>query len=143
MSTGFVLQPPLNGVSASSGSLAFCLEKRKQQLLLSQDFLTRGPWKEGKKISLKKKGKDETMPRRRAQINATSRPFISCLTLTSFLSFYFLECFPLGGRRSREREDSQLRLRLSPVSLLAAMKDGVRTLPVSRPAHPPVDGVAK
>lgn len=29
--------------------LGLCLEKRKQQLLLSQDFLTRGPWKKRRK----------------------------------------------------------------------------------------------
>lgn len=41
----------LTGISASSGSLAFCLEQKKQQLLLSQDFLTPGPWKEIKSPS--------------------------------------------------------------------------------------------
>lgn len=38
----FVLQQLLNGVSASSGSLAFVWRKRKQQLLLSEGFSNPG-----------------------------------------------------------------------------------------------------
>lgn len=38
----FILQRPPLSRSASRGSLAFCLSERKQQLLLSRDFLTPG-----------------------------------------------------------------------------------------------------
>lgn len=65
-----------------------CLEKRKQQLLLSQDFLTRGLRKEKNSLfsPLKQKRK-VLMPRKRLQIHTSSGPFSQFLTPTHFLFF--------------------------------------------------------
>lgn len=140
--------------------LGLCLEKRKQQLLLSQGFLTQGPWKE-EKNSLKKRGETEKNKKSRCQgkgeiTSTTSKPLSFSPTHTQFLSLSlsatnkdshkpflllplgFLSLFRGRGVGIERRGNTQVQLLLSPVSLLAAMKDRVRIPSNYSVCEPPV-----